>query len=297
MGGVDGFMQWSFPDGPGWTGEAEHGGVRHGAWPSIWAACCLGVMVIGVRGQAPQALSECEALCAGLADAIRAAPEMLVMRIEDALVFNEQCAPEIVTTAIDVVGGQPELVKQIFETAVKVAPRQSDRIVQAARNFSVPAASVATAPPVEVRQAVVPTLIIDGMEVEVKRAEAPVMIGNIPLEEVRRAEMPLRALTVDEAAALPFPEVSLLPAADMTSWPSEEVCPACGPDAVGTGWRAAFAGCSEGAVADRAHAAAGGQAGVVTGRGSSPRRTSLEVSPSDGPFASGDWQGAGPAGR
>ena len=158
-------------------------------------------MAVFVRGQAPQAVpyvSGCEAICAGLADAIRAAPEMLVMRIEDALVFNEECAAEIVTTAIDVVGAQPELVKQIVETAIKVAPRQSAKIVQAARTFSVPE---------EIRAAEMPVMMMDGLEVEVKRAEAPVMVGNIPLEEIRRAEPPPRALPAQEMELLPGEEV------------------------------------------------------------------------------------------
>ena len=122
---------------------------------------------------------------------------MLAMRIEDALVFNEECAPEIVATAMDVVGAEPALVKEIVDTAVKVAPRRSAEIMAAVRSFSVPTAVVAIVPQEEVRAAVVPILTVDGVEVEVRRAEAPVMIGNIPLEEVRPAEPPPRALPAD----------------------------------------------------------------------------------------------------
>ena len=184
---------------PEFSRDAERGFRGLTGFPLL-AALGLWVMAAGVRGQAPQAVpyvSECEALCAGLADAIRAAPEMLAMRIEDALVFNEECAPEIVTTAMDVVGAEPALVKEIVDTAVKVAPRQSAKIMAAVRSFSVPTAVVAVVPEEEVRAAVVPIPTVDGFEVEVRRAEAPVMIGNIPLEEVRPAEPPPRALPAD----------------------------------------------------------------------------------------------------
>lgn len=189
-------------------------GIRGDGWLPVLAAFCLFMVTVGVRGQAPQALpyaSECEAICAGLADAIRAAPEMLAMRVEDALVFNEECASEIVTTAIDVVGGEPAMVKEIVETAVKVAPRQSANILAAVRSFSVPSATVAAMPAEEILPAVLPVPMVDGVEVEVRRAEAPVMIGRIPLEEVRPAEPPPRALPADEldgaVALLPGEEV------------------------------------------------------------------------------------------
>lgn len=214
---------------PYWTWSApgaERCGGRASSDLAVIAALLLCAMALGVRGQVTSGrVSNCEAMCAGLAEAIRAAPELLVMRIEDALVFDEACAPEIVTTAMNVVGGEPALVQQIVETAIKVAPRQSDRIREAARTFSIPTAPavpVAVVPEVEVRAAIVPILVIDGEQAEVKRAQMPVMIGNIPLEEIRRAEPPPRALSLEEAAALPFAEIALLPAADMTLWPSEE---------------------------------------------------------------------------
>lgn len=167
---------------------------------------CLFCLLALLTPQAPaQAVKSkpvtpgCEVLCTELFAAIRADPEKLVMRLEEALVIHEACAGEIVTAAIDAVNAEPTQVRKIVETAMDVAPGRSALITAAVKHYSAPLV-VANVPDVheEVRHAELP----DGAKVtplpgeEVRRAELPLTTRSIPIVEVRRAEPAANAQVV-----------------------------------------------------------------------------------------------------
>lgn len=131
--------------------------------------------------------SPCEVLCANLKKSIEERPDMLVMRLEDALVINEPCAGEIVTAAIDAVRAKPHLVRVILETAMKVAPARSETVMAAARNYE--PGKVKELVYEEVRRAEMPP---GAPLMEIRRAEPAHVIGPGPVEEIRRAEVSVR---------------------------------------------------------------------------------------------------------
>lgn len=139
------------------------------------------------HSQAPKARlwNDCDQVCFALIAAIQERPDLLVMRLEDALVIREACAGEIVNAAINAVGREPALVDKIVKTALHVAPRRSSSILYAANHFT-PVAPVAIA-------------ALD--EEEIRRAELPAGARAAPTEEIRRAEVPGVANTK------PVPEV------------------------------------------------------------------------------------------
>lgn len=140
----------------------------------------IAVQALAQPAKKPTRYRDCNTLCADLNASIQRHPARLGMWLEDALVIHESCAAEIVTAAIDAVGGQPELVRAILETAIHVAPRREQQIRLAARRFKIPAAAKWLEPkPQEV--------------VEVRRALAADKAEPTPLEEVRRAVVPVTA--------------------------------------------------------------------------------------------------------
>lgn len=141
----------------------------------------------------------CEVLCAELFTAIRANPDKLVMRVEEALVINESCAAEIVTAAMDAVNAEPTQVRKIVEAAMSVSPAKSAMITAAVKRYSAPVLVVAVNE--EVRRAELPDLVKAKAMLgeEVRRAELPSATQSIPIVEVRRAELP----TAAQAAAAP----------------------------------------------------------------------------------------------
>ncbi|TDU71045.1 hypothetical protein EI77_02163 [Prosthecobacter fusiformis] len=146
----------------------------------------IGRMIHAEEEQALRAqpyLSPCEILCANLTKAIQERPDLMVMRLEDALVINEPCAGEIVTAAMDAVRAKPHLVQQIIETALKVAPGRS-AMVMAAVNSYTPASQRPVIAMEEVRRAEIPA---SEPLMEIRRAESAV--SNEPLLEIRRAEV------------------------------------------------------------------------------------------------------------
>ncbi|MDZ4403312.1 hypothetical protein [Prosthecobacter sp.] len=149
----------------------------------------------------------CEMLCAELFAAIRANPDKLVMRLEEALVINESCAGEIVTAAIDAVNAEPAQVRKIVETAMSVAPARLAVITAAVKHYSAPVLVVNAQE--EVRRAELP----DGVKVkplqgeEVRRAELPLATQSSPVFEVRRAEPVSTAQIVEQK---PEPEFHLM---------------------------------------------------------------------------------------
>ncbi|MFN0080182.1 MAG: hypothetical protein ACKVY0_27265 [Prosthecobacter sp.] len=146
----------------------------------------------------------CEALCAELAGAIRANPERLVMRLEEALVINEACAGELVTTAIDAVNADPALVRKIVETALEIAPGRTALITAAAANYSAPVVVVASDEAMRSLEAADAVKMKRLPGEEVRRAELPLVKRSIPIVEVRRAQLPAAARRVEQQPAAPF---------------------------------------------------------------------------------------------
>ncbi len=129
----------------------------------------------------------CESLCAELFASIRADPDKMVMRIEEALVINESCAAEIVTAAIDAVNAEPAMVRKIVETAMDLSPAKASVIALAVKRYTAP--TVVAAVNEEIRRPELPDFVtpkpLPGEEV--RRAELPLMNRSLPIVEVRRA--------------------------------------------------------------------------------------------------------------
>ncbi|MCB1279544.1 hypothetical protein [Prosthecobacter sp.] len=150
----------------------------------------------------------CEALCAELFAAIRAEPEKMEMRLEEALVIHESCAAEIVTAAMDAVSADPAKVKKIVNTAKELAPGRTAKIAAAVKNYSAPS-KISVEEQVEVRRAeisdVATVKLLPGEEV--RRAEVPNEPDNVPIVEIRRAEP---AVPVASAVQVPAATIQLL---------------------------------------------------------------------------------------
>jgi hypothetical protein len=150
----------------------------------------------------------CESLCAELFAAIRAEPDKMEMRLEEALVIHESCAAEIVTAAIDAVNADPAKVRKIVDTAMEIAPGRSAKITAAVKNYAAPSV-VSAEEKVEVRRAELPDVVtvkvLPGEEV--RRAEVPNQPANIPIVEIRRAEP---VAPVATAVQEPVPAIHLM---------------------------------------------------------------------------------------
>jgi hypothetical protein len=139
--------------------------------------------------------TECDSLCQSLIDSIKANPETLVMRIEDALVIRREFTGEIVAAALSAVGSNPALREKVVRTAIHVAPEKTDIILYAAQNprRTTPMPMVAEVEPeIEVRRP-----IMVGRRVreeppaeEIRKAITPGMVAISPPEEIRRAVVP-----------------------------------------------------------------------------------------------------------
>jgi len=122
----------------------------------------------------------CEDVCASLAASVQNDPSSLKVRLEDALVIREECAREIVATAIAVVNAEPYRVREIIATAQNVLPWRQAEIASAANLASIPAAVALVEPQVTTMPA----------EFEVRRALVAAAPEETAVEEVRRAEIP-----------------------------------------------------------------------------------------------------------
>ena len=187
----------------------------------ISALCCL-LALVSLPGQAQpvkstQSEMTCETLCGELFASIRAAPDKLVMRLEEALIIHESCAGEIVTAAIDAVNAEPAQVRKIVQTAMELAPARAAVITAAVKNYTAPVVVAAAEEQVEVRRAVLPDAAPPKPMAgeQVKRAELPLQTRSIPIVEVRRAEpaapmqtqvqepeLPMNLMDVPKAKAL-----------------------------------------------------------------------------------------------
>jgi hypothetical protein len=151
----------------------------------------------------------CETLCSELFMAIRGNPAQMVMRLEEALIIHDACAGELVTAAMDAVNADPAMVRQIFKTAMDLAPERSTAISAAVKHYS--ATTVVAALGEEVRRAVLPSPVraapLPGEEL--RRAELPLATRNLPIVEVRRAELPTQAAPSTEVLR-PTPSIRLM---------------------------------------------------------------------------------------
>lgn len=189
-------------------------------------ALCLMVAAVPLAHAQPvkarQSQLACEALCGELFASIRAEPDKMVMRLEEALVINEACAGEIVTAAIDAVNQEPAMVRKILDTAMDIAPRRASAVTAAVNNYAVPEVAMATpvSPPPAVSGAV-------PEEVEVRRAELPEIVRAKPAagEEVRRAELPLvnRSMPIIEVRRAEPPSAAIPMAQPMVIQPAQPV--------------------------------------------------------------------------
>lgn len=144
-----------------------------------------------------------ETLCADLNASIQKHPERLVMCLEDALVINESCAGDIVTAAIDAVNNNPEQVRVILDTALRVTPHRARQIQVAADSFSVPSAVAMREPLEEIRRAVVASAPVSEPAFEIRRALSAKGEEPQPLEEIRRAVVPEKVVSLITPAPAP----------------------------------------------------------------------------------------------
>ncbi len=148
----------------------------------------LQVQIFAQPARGAASASSPDVLCAELFAAIRANPQQLVMRLEEALVINESCTPELVKSAVEAVNHDPVMTRKIVETALEVSPNYGAAIRNAAiRQASVPAQ-------MEIRRAMVADVPVVSAVLpgeEVRRAEVPLPATSIPFEEVRRAVVPV----------------------------------------------------------------------------------------------------------
>jgi len=146
--------------------------------------------------KAAASLATPEVLCAELFAAIRANPQQLVMRLEEALVINESCTPELVKSAVEAVNHDPAMTQKIVETALEISPNHAVAIRKAA-SLQAPATGR-----MEIRRAMVadvPAPVVSPVlpGEEVRRAEVPLDALSIPFEEVRRAMVPTSAGVIE----------------------------------------------------------------------------------------------------
>lgn len=113
-------------------------------FPSLQFVAAFGLMAMGpAYADAPS--SSCEDIAADVRSAISKDPGKTLMVVEDALVINESCACEIVKAAIAATHADQNLVQQIVQTALAVAPKMSAVITECAGVASDTAAPVTAA--------------------------------------------------------------------------------------------------------------------------------------------------------
>jgi hypothetical protein len=152
--------------------------------PALICLILLQAQIFAQPAKGAASVAAPDVLCAELFAAIRANPQQLVMRLEEALVINESCTPELVKSAVEAVNRDPALTRKIVETALEISPNYSAAI----RNAAVEQVSAPVE--LEIRRAMVADVPMSAPVFrgeEVRRAEVPL---RIPFEEVRRAVVP-----------------------------------------------------------------------------------------------------------
>lgn len=104
------------------------------------SACFL---LAGVSWSAAQAPLNCTEISNDVRIAVEKDPSKVLMVVEDALVINEGCAADIITTAITASKADAALAGQIVQTGVTVAPKMAG-VIQSAASSVVPGLAVAT---------------------------------------------------------------------------------------------------------------------------------------------------------
>src|SRR5687768_8138970 len=95
----------------------------------------LAVALMGLLGGiSAYAAPTCDKAAAEVRAAIEAAPNRVLIIVEDAMIANEGCACEIVKAAILASHANAELSRQIALTASNVAPNLSRVIAECARS-------------------------------------------------------------------------------------------------------------------------------------------------------------------
>lgn len=96
------------------------------------SACACVFMLAGVSVVPAQTASNCTEISNDVRVAVEKDPSKVLMVVEDALVINEGCAADIVTTAITASKADTAMAGQIVQTAVSVAPKMAGVINDAA---------------------------------------------------------------------------------------------------------------------------------------------------------------------
>ncbi len=109
---------------------------------SRFASVSAFFLLAGLSLSSAQAPLNCTEISNDVRIAVEKDPSKVLMVVEDALVINEGCAADIITTAITASKADPALAAQIVQTGVSVAPKMAG-VIQAAASSVVPGLAVA----------------------------------------------------------------------------------------------------------------------------------------------------------
>jgi hypothetical protein len=105
--------------------------MKNATLPHLAVTALLALASTSALAEAPP---PCDKIAADVREAVAKEPSKVLLIVEDALVINESCACEIVTTAIVASSADASLAQQIVETAVAVAPKMTAVIQDCAAN-------------------------------------------------------------------------------------------------------------------------------------------------------------------
>ncbi len=131
-------------------------------------ACFL--LLAGVAKSSAQTVVNCTEISNDVRVAVEKDPSKVLMVVEDALVINEGCAADIVTTAITASKADPALAGQIVQTGISVAPKMAG-VIQAAASSIVPGLAV-TAPAAQIER---PVTVVD------RNPKNPIVVDKNPI--------------------------------------------------------------------------------------------------------------------
>ncbi len=97
----------------------------------------LALFAAGLLVSATASAANCDKVAADVRAAVEAAPQKVLIIVEDAMAANESCACEIVKAALQTSKANAELARQIVLTATNVAPNLSTLIAECARGVVV----------------------------------------------------------------------------------------------------------------------------------------------------------------
>lgn len=123
-----------------------------------------------VAGVSASLAENCTEISNDVRVAVEKDPSKVLMVVEDALVINEGCAADIVTTAIAASKADAALASQIVQTGVSVAPKMAG-VIQSAASAAVPGLAVAPAADIER-----PVMVASG-----KNPKNPIVVDKNPI--------------------------------------------------------------------------------------------------------------------